>query len=72
VVIFGWNVGFEKVEFTKLLGRELGYSLSEAKSKTDAVLGNQRIELKLHKVDVDQMLSKLIKLGAKFVLEKQE
>jgi len=72
VVIFGWNIGFQKMEFTKLLRHGLGYSLSEAKSKTDAVLENQRIELRLHNADVDQVLSKLKQLGAKFVREEQE
>lgn len=72
VVIFGWNVGFQKVGFTKLLRYELGYSLSEAKSKTDAVLENQRIELTLHKADVDHVLFKLTQLGAKFRREEQE
>jgi ribosomal protein L7/L12 len=72
VVIFGWSGGFQKVEFTKLLRHELGFSLSEAKSKTDAVLQNQRIELRLHKAEVDQVLVKLNQLGAKFVREAQE
>ena len=72
LVIIGWNVGFQKVAFTKLLRHELGYSLSEAKSTTDAVLKNQRTELKLHKADVDQVLVKLNELGARFVRRGQE
>jgi len=72
VVILGWNIGFQKVEFTKLLRHELGYSLSEAKSKTDAVLDNQRIELKLQKAGVDQVIFKMILLGVKVAREEQE
>lgn len=59
------------MEFTKLLRNGLGYSLSEAKAKTDAVLKKQRIELRLHESDVDQVLLKLNQLGAKFTREKQ-
>lgn len=71
-MIFGWKVGLQKVEFTKLFRHEVGYSLSEAKSKTDAVLENQRIELRLHKAEVDQVLVKLNQLGARFKREEQE
>jgi len=41
VVIIGWNVGFQKVEFTKMLKSKLGYSLTEAKAVTDAAVDNQ-------------------------------
>ena len=69
VVIFGWNVGFQKVAFTKMLKSKLGYSLSESKAATDAVLDNQRIELHVQDSDLSEMLSRLNELGAKFVLE---
>jgi ribosomal protein L7/L12 len=72
IVIFGWKVGFQKVGFTKLLRHELGYSLSEAKSKTDAVLENQRIELRVHKAEVGQVLVKLNQLGARIKREGQQ
>jgi ribosomal protein L7/L12 len=72
IVIFGWKVGFQKVEFTKLLRHELGYSLSEAKFKTDAVLENQHIELRLHKAEIEQVLFKLNQLGARIKREGQK
>jgi hypothetical protein len=45
VIISGWNDGFKKVEFTKLLKDELGYSLSLAKSVTDRIVDKCRVEL---------------------------
>lgn len=71
VEVFGWKVDFQKVEFTKLLKSELGYSLSEAKSATDAVLNNERIILKVGDTGFDDLLSKLNELGAKFALKDQ-
>lgn len=69
VEVFGWEGGFQKVEFAKLLKSHLGYSLSEAKSATDAVLNKQRIVLKIGEAGVDELLSKLNELGAKFALK---
>jgi hypothetical protein len=69
VEIYGWNLGFQKVEFTKMLENDLGYSLSEAKSATDAILNNQRVLLRVGKADVEVLLSKLNELGAKLTRE---
>jgi ribosomal protein L7/L12 len=71
VEVFGWEHGFQKVEFTKLLKSDLGYSLSDAKSATDAVLNNEHIALMVGETDVDELLSKLNELGAKFALKDQ-
>jgi hypothetical protein len=72
VEVFGWDVDFQKVAFTKLLKSDLGYSLSEAKSATDAVVNNQRIVLKVGEAGVDGLLSKLNELGAKVVRKDQK
>jgi hypothetical protein len=45
LIINGWNVGFRKVEFTKMLQSELNLGLFEAKSTTDRVLDKERVEL---------------------------
>ncbi len=45
LIISGWNIGFRKVEFTKMLQSELGLGLSEAKGTTDKVLEKELVEL---------------------------
>ncbi len=69
VVVTGWNVGFQKVKFTDMLRRDFGYSLSNAKSATDGILENQRLELEVQDSDCDRVLPNLTELGAKFAVE---
>jgi hypothetical protein len=71
VVILGWNSGFQKVKFTNFLRHDFGYSLSNAKAATDAVLDNQRLGLQVQECEFDRILAELSGLGAKFVLEEQ-
>jgi hypothetical protein len=68
VAISGWNNRFQKVKFTELLRRDFGYSLSDAKTATDAVVDNQRLELQVQHDELQQILSELSRLGAKFVV----
>lgn len=65
IVISGWELGFQKVKLTELLRYDLGYSLSDAKAKTDMVLDNQRIELIVGDTQFSEMLAKLRLIGAK-------
>jgi hypothetical protein len=65
IVISGWELGFRKVMLTELLRHDLGYSLSDAKAETDAVLDNQRRELNVEDAQFSEVLAKLRVLGAK-------
>ena len=68
VAICGWEVGFQKVRFTELLKGELGYSLSDAKAATDAVLENRRFEIRLRDELFDRVVRELLELGVKVEL----
>lgn len=47
LVLNGWRVGFDKVQLTKTLQFELGYTLAPAKSVTDRVLAGEIVTLAL-------------------------
>ena len=67
VLVSGWNVGFNKVKFTQLLQRTLGYSLGQAKRATDAVLEGGALELQVPDDESERLLSTMSALGAKCV-----
>jgi hypothetical protein len=69
IVMSGWELGLQKVKLTELLRHDLGYSLSDAKAKTDAVLDNQRTELNVEDTQFSAVLAKLRMLGAKCTLK---
>jgi ribosomal protein L7/L12 len=69
IVMSGWELGFQKVKLTELLRHDLGYSLSDAKAKTNAVLDNQRTELNVEDAQIGEVLAKLHMLGAKCTLK---
>jgi len=71
IVITGWKIGFQKIEFTKTLRGELGYSLSEAKGMTDSVLDRQAVQVDLPEERFDWVSERLNHLGAVFHEEKQ-
>jgi hypothetical protein len=58
VVVTGWNRGFQKVNFTKWLRSEFGYSLAEAKAATDAVLATQELVLQIPDPKANQLLER--------------
>ena len=72
VIIDGWEIGFRKVEFTSLLRNDFGYSLSEAKAVTDALLDAQRLELEVPDEEADYVLSKCLELGVRATLNATE
>ncbi len=47
LAIEGWHDGFRKISFTKLLQREAGLGLADAKRATDEVLGNRPIRVRV-------------------------
>ena len=66
LAVTGWDVNFQKIEFTKLLREELGYSLSEAKALTDAVLDSRPINLSFADERFDAAVAAMSKIGAVF------
>jgi len=69
LVVHGWKIGFAKVSMTKLLCDEFGYSLSEAKAATDAILDNKQIKLPCRTQQQESTLAKLRELGVDASLE---
>jgi hypothetical protein len=65
LVIAGWNLGFNKIEFTTMLKNELGYSLSIAKNITDQVLTSQPVELQIPESSYERISLESDRLGAK-------
>jgi hypothetical protein len=72
LTISGWKVGFQKVEFTKMLQCELGLSLSAAKDITDRVLANERIDLPLGNADPKRVVDAALELGAIVLVDDLE
>jgi ribosomal protein L7/L12 len=69
IVMSGWELGFQKVKLTEFLKSDLGYSLSDAKAMTDAVLDNRSTELNVEDAQFSSVLAKLRMLGAKCTLK---
>ena len=72
IEVVGWNVGFQKVEFTLLLRKQLSYSLTEAKRCTDAVLDHHVIQVNVPESDLLSMLRSMQALGAQCRLPSVE
>jgi len=69
LVLQGWKIGFAKVSLTKLLRDELGYSLSEAKGITDAILENKEIRLPCQDQQAETTVAKLREIGVNVSVE---
>ncbi len=68
LTVSGWKTGFRKVAFTELLKNDLGYSLSAAKAATDSVLENQSLEINIPAAKYEDMLTRLLEIGANVAL----
>jgi ribosomal protein L7/L12 len=64
MVITGWNVGFQKIEFTKTVRKELSCSLTEAKGITESVLDRRPVEIEISEERFDPVSAILRELGA--------
>jgi hypothetical protein len=72
LVMSGWNIGFRKVEFTKMLQSELGLSLAQAKGTTDKVLDKQRVELNVSEEKYERVAMLATELGAVLTGKEKE
>ena len=65
VVLTGWNVGFNKVQFDKFLQDRCDMSLAGAKAVVDAVLRGEHVQVEFQQFScVDRQ--RMIELGVKF------
>ncbi|MBB5346091.1 hypothetical protein [Tunturibacter empetritectus] len=64
LIIEGWNKGFNKVAFTKMLQHEFGFSLTVAKNMTDQVLERTPIAINVESADIKRISSLAQQMGA--------
>jgi hypothetical protein len=65
VIFNGWQTGFQKVAFNKLLRARCGLSLSQAIDAVDAVLKHEPLELLLAEpAEAADLVQQAAKLGA--------
>jgi ribosomal protein L7/L12 len=64
LIIEGWNEGFNKVAFTKMLRHEFGFSLTAAKSMTDQVLERTPLAINVVSADIERISSLAQQMGA--------
>jgi hypothetical protein len=65
IILYGWNIGFNKVAHTKLLRAELGYSLPHAKSITDSVVDRKSVTIEVADDQIEHLALELNELGVK-------
>jgi len=63
LTIEGWREGFKKISFTKLLQREAGLGLADAKHVTDEVLENKPIRVRVPTNRRDSFIDEAKALG---------
>lgn len=63
IVLTGWKAGFRKVDCTRLLQTELGYSLSAAKQVTDTLLDGKTVQLDLPRENLEPIMRELESIG---------
>ncbi len=65
VLLSGWDAGFNKVGFTRLMQHALGYSLTEAKRVTDTIMDGEPVTVNVPEATVDQIIVSMSELGAR-------
>ena len=64
LIVSDWEIGFQKVEFTKLQQKELGPRLAAAKANTDRILERKPVVFELTQADAVNVAKKMKGLGA--------
>jgi len=67
LALAGWNIGFKKVEFTKLLRVEFGLGQARAKEMTNAIIENHTVEIAIDELRSSEFIARVRKLGVKTV-----
>ena len=65
ILLSGWDMGFNKVRFTRLVQHVLGYSLPEAKRVTDTIMDGKTVMIKIPEVNAESVVSSMSELGAR-------
>ena len=65
VLLSGWNAGFNKVRFTRLVQDLLGYSLTEAKRVTDQIMDGETVTVEVPETQADHVIASISELGAR-------
>jgi hypothetical protein len=63
MVIDGWNAGFQKIKFTKLLQQEAGCTLAEAKHATDDILAGRPVRVSVPATRARDFAAEAVRLG---------
>ena len=61
----GWNAGFNKVRFTRLVQDLLGYSLTDAKQVTDTIMDGETVTIEVPEIQADRVIASMSELGAR-------
>jgi hypothetical protein len=72
IVFQGWEIGFQKVNFTKMIREELCLGLFDGKSITDRVLAGDRVELLVSSEKYEVIAKRAGDLGAIVLSENLE
>lgn len=64
LLIEGWQKGFNKVGFTKMLQEEFDLSLTIAKGMTDQILENKPLAINVAEIDIERVSLRARNLGA--------
>jgi hypothetical protein len=64
LLVEGWNEGFNKVAFTKMLQDEFGFSLAVAKDMTDQVLERDPLAISVVSSEIKRISSLAQQIGA--------
>ena len=65
VLLSGWNAGFNKIGFTRLMQQVLGYSLTEAKRVTDTIVDGEMVTVQVSEIQADRVIASMSELGAR-------
>jgi ribosomal protein L7/L12 len=64
VTVTGWNNGFNKVQFNKLIRESGNCGLAEAKEMVDSLLEGQAFEIEISDADHKDFCTRAKELGA--------
>lgn len=71
IIVKKWNIGFNKVQFTKLQYDLLGLGLKVAKKNTDDILENKIVSIEIKNDDLlDEFVTEAVKLGVEIDIVK--
>ncbi len=69
IVIYGWDEGFNKVQFNKFLRKEYGYNINAAKNIVDDILNETEVCLETN--DLVYLTKSLDGFKLKYRIEKE-